>query len=185
MNKKNSEDFLLRVNDEITLRLPTIGDAEILFALVDKNREHLREFLGWVDSSNEVVDTRTFIEEGLPQWLSLHSLHLSIWKNDLLIGAVGFHNIDYLNHSTSMGYWLDKEHGGKGIMRKCVKVLIDYGFNSLKLHRIEIRCVTNNIRSQNVAESLGFQKEGVLKDAIHHYGEYFDAVLYSLIALDS
>lgn len=84
-----------------------------------------------------------------------------------------------------MGYWLDKEHGGKGIMRKCVKVLIDYGFNSLKLHRIEIRCVTNNIRSQNVAESLGFQKEGVLKDAIHHYGEYFDAVLYSLIALDS
>ncbi len=185
MNKKISEDFWLRVDDEITLRLPTIGDAETLFALVDKNREHLREFLGWVDSSNEVADTRTFIQEGLPQWLQLQSLHLSILKNDLLVGAIGFHNIDFLNHSTSMGYWLDKEQEGKGIMMKCAKFLIDYGFNSLKLHRIEIRCAINNIRSQNIAQSLGFQKEGVLKDAIHHYGEYFDAVLYSLIALDT
>lgn len=153
--------------------------------MVDKNREHLREFLGWVDSSSEVADTRAFIQERLPQWLQLKSLHLSILKNDFLIGAIGFHDIDFLNHSTSIGYWLDKEQVGKGIMTKCTKSLIDYAFNSLKLHRIEIRCAINNTRSQNIAKRLGFQKEGVLKDALNQYGEYFDAFLYSLINFDS
>lgn len=175
-------DFSLAVDDSITLCLPTVDEAETLFALVDKNRDHLREFLGWVDGSKKVADTRQFIEEGLSQWLNLSSLHLSIWKRDQLIGAVGLHNIDFLNHSTSAGYWLDKEHEGQGIMTKSVKTLIDYAFQILNLHRIEIRCAVHNIQSQKIPERFGFQKEGVVREAIHHYGEYFDAYLYGLIA---
>ncbi len=81
-----------------------------------------------------------------------------------------------------MGYWLDENHQGNGTMTKSVKALMDYGFNVLKLHRIQILCAVHNIKSQKIALSLDFKKEGTLKDAIHHYDSFFDAYLYALIA---
>lgn len=182
MSNRITSEFSIKVDPDITLCLPTVDEAEELFSLVDRNRAHLREFLGWLDTSLEVADTRKFIEENLPLWLQLHSLHLSIRKGRELIGAVGFHQIDFLNKSTSLGYWLDEGHQGKGIMTKSVKALMDYGFNVLGLHRIQILCAIHNHRSQKIALNLGFQKEGVLKDAIHHYGSFLDAYLYSMIA---
>lgn len=177
-----TSEFSIKVDQDITLSLPNVDEAEELFSLVNRNRTHLREFLGWLDTSQEVADTRKFIEENLPLWLQLRSLHLSVRKDQELIGAVGFHQIDFINKSTSMGYWLDEGHQRKGIMTKSVKALKDYGFNVLGLHRIQILCAIHNNRSEKIALSLGFQKEGVLKDAIYHYGSFFDAYLYSMIA---
>ncbi|MBA2369342.1 MAG: GNAT family N-acetyltransferase [Candidatus Protochlamydia sp.] len=174
-------DFLIKVDSEITLFLPTVEEAEELFLLVDRNRTHLRNFLGWLDNSLEVADTRKFIQENLPLWLQLHSLHLSIRHGKDLVGAVGFHQIDFQNQSAFMGYWLDEEYQGKGIMTKSVKTLMNYGFEVLKLHRIQILCAKHNKRSEKIALHLGFEKEGVLKDAIHHYGSFFDAYIYSKI----
>lgn len=180
-SEKLSPEFSLVVDSKITLSLPKITDAPLLFSLVEKNKTHLREFLGWVDTSTKVEDTRQFIENGLENWRLLKSLHLSIWEQGVLVGAVGLHDIDYQNHLTSIGYWLDKEYQDKGIMTKSVKKLIQFAFAELNLHRLEIRCVIHNTRSQKIPERLGFQYEGILKEAIYHYGEFFDVKLYSLI----
>lgn len=174
--------FSLKVDEIITLRIPTVDEAESLFCLVDQNRAHLRQFLGWVDMSREVADTRKFIEDNLPHWLQLDSLHLSIWKKDKLVGAVGLHEIDFQNHSAYMGYWLDQAEEKQGIMTKSVQTLIAFCFNVLKLHRVQMLCAITNYRSQKIPERLGFRKEGTLKEAIYHYNEYFDAYLYGLIA---
>lgn len=182
MSKRITSDFSISVDQEITLSLPSVEEAAELFALVDRNRVHLRKFLGWLDTSVQVADTRRFIEENLPLWLQLHSLHLSIKKEKKIIGAVGFHQIDFLNKSTSMGYWLDEAYLGRGIMKKSVQALMDYGFNVLGLHRIQILSAVHNNRSQRIAVNLGFQREGILKDAIYHYGAFFDAYLYGIIA---
>ena len=182
MPHKIDPDFTLVVDDQLTLRLATVDDAQELFTLVDKNREYLRTFLGWVDTSKELSDTKKYIEENLPQWLCLKALHLSIYKANDLVGAIGLHQIDYLNKVATIGYWLDKKHQGQGIMTKSVKALIDYLFTTLKLHRIEMRCAIHNHQSQKIPERLGFQKEGTLKDAIYLYGKYFDAYLYGLVA---
>lgn len=78
----------LRVNNQIELVLPSIKDAPQIFALV-KNREYLREFLGWVDYSKSQEDTEEFLRSNLPLWQKLEALHLSIYKNNILIGSVG------------------------------------------------------------------------------------------------
>lgn len=176
-------DFLISVDSEISLSLPAVEDAEELFLLIDRNRIHLRKFLGWLDTTLDVVDTRNFIQENLPLWLQLESIHLSVRQGKELVGAVGFHQIDYQNQSAFMGYWLDEGNQGKGIMTKSVKSLMDYGVEVLKLHRIQILCATHNKRSEKIALHLGFEKEGVLKDAIHHYGSFFDAYIYSKLAV--
>jgi ribosomal-protein-serine acetyltransferase len=181
MTTKMTPGFTIPVDKEISLSLPHAEEAEELFSLVDKNRAHLREFLGWVDFSRTASDTKLFIEENLPLWLELHSLHLSIRMGSKLIGAVGLHQVDFTNRSAFIGYWLDQDHQGMGIMTKSVKALMDYGIKELNLHRMQILCATHNTRSEGVAIRLGFTKEGILKDAIHYYGKFFNAYLYAWI----
>ena len=161
--------------------MPIIEEVEELFLLVDKNRSHLREFLGWVDYTLKVADSKKFIQENLPLWLQLKSLHLSIRHGKKLVGAVGFPQIDFVNHSAFIGYWLDEAHQGKGIMTKAIKALMVYGFEVLKLHRMQILCATHNKRSEKVALSLEFNKEGILKEAVYLHDQFFDAYLYGKI----
>jgi ribosomal-protein-serine acetyltransferase len=174
-------DFSLPVDDTLTLRLATVDDTEELFRLIDTNRAYLRTHLGWVDMTKKASDTKKYVEENFPLWLSLKALHLLICKNNAIIGSIGLHNINMLNKGCEIGYWIDQNHQGQGIMTTCIKALLEYLFHTLKLHRIELRCALDNTKSQNIAKRLGFKEEAVLQDALFHNGTYFDTYLYALI----
>ena len=179
--KTIEQDFKILVDENIQLRLPYIEEAEILYALTDKNRSYLREYFGWVDGTTSPEDTEFFLKFEIMKALALEELSLTIWFKDYPIGFVGLQSIDKMNHSARIGYWIDKDHQGRGIMTKCVKALIDFAFRDLALHRMEILCAVHNIKSQKVPMRLGFTLEGTLKEVIWHYGKYFDAHLYALI----
>ena len=66
---KLDANFSLNVDEEIVLRIPAIHEAQQLFSLIEKKRNHLREFLGWVDTTNQIEDSKQFIEENLNDWL--------------------------------------------------------------------------------------------------------------------
>ena len=57
--------FLLPVDGEIELRLTVEAHAEALFRLTDSEREHLRRWLPWVDSTRTVADTRAYVASTL------------------------------------------------------------------------------------------------------------------------
>lgn len=152
-----------------------VADAPVLFQLVETNRAYLRQFLGWLDHNTSEQDTLSFIKKEQKRQHKGESLTLAIWFDQSLVGLVGFHNIDLLNRSASIGYWLDANHQGKGIMTRAVRTLMDYGRYVLNLRRIEVRCATENTKSQAITTSLGFMREATVRDAIWHYGEYFDA----------
>jgi len=178
---KLNPNIHLSFGQEIQLKSLKPEDSVELFQLVESNRNHLREFLGWLDHNKSEKDTATFISKEQQLVSRGESLTLSIRYQEKLVGLVGFHNIDPLNHSASIGYWLDQIHEGKGIMTRSVKTVIDYARYALKLHRIQILCAIENKKSQKIPESLDFKKEGTLKDAIWHYEHYFDAYIYGLI----
>lgn len=171
----------LLIDQEIELKTLKLENSEELFQLVEKNRTYLREFFGWLDHNTSEKDTITFISKQHQLLARNESLMLGIRYHGELVGTVALEKIDQLNHSASIGYWIDKAHQGKGIITRSVEKLIDYARRSLRLHRIQILCATGNKKSQKVTESLGFAREGTLKDAIWHYGQYFDAYLYALI----
>ena len=183
MNKTMSLsiDFPINVGNDILLNELDASMSESLFHLVDRNRSHLREFLGWLDHNTSLDDSLKFIETELTKHQSLEGLTLGIYVDKNLVGLVSLYGIDRINHCTSIGYWISQDMQGKGIMSRSVRKLIDLAFNHLNLHRIEIRCAVKNYKSQKVAEQLGFKREGVLKESIFHYGNYFDAYLYGLI----
>jgi len=177
-------DFFLTVDDDLLLRVPKIKDAPDLFQLMDSNRIYLRRFLGWLDRNQIEADTEAFIHKEHEQLQCGKSITLAIWYDQNLVGLVDLHDINKTSHSASIGYWLDESHQSKGIMTRSVKALVEYGFNTMNLHRIEIRCSVENKKSAQIPIALGFKKEGTLRDAEYLYGKYCDIYLFGFLSTD-
>ena|SRR3990167_6809317 len=171
----------LKVDNEIELKKILPEYSKELFQLIDLNREYLREFLPWLDMCKTESDELQFIDELTYKFNNSKSLDYCIFYNGRIAGICGTHEIDWSNKKTSLGYWIGEGFQGNGIVTRSCKRLIEYLFDDLKLHRIEIYCATNNIKSQHIPERLGFAKEGVLKDAEDLYGKYVDLILYAKI----
>ncbi len=162
----------------IPLRL---SDVESLFSLTEKNREHLREWLPWVDLTKSIDDTKRFIEMALGQEKDKSGIHFGIWHEGSHVGVIGFHYIHPTNKKAAIGYWLDEDSQGKGIMATACKLIIKYGFENLNLHRLEIACAVENEKSNAVAIALGFEKEGTMKDSEWLNDHFVDQNIYGLV----
>ena len=163
------------------LSLLSLLDAEELFALVEKNRARLREWLPWLDYTQSVEDSRGFIKRSLEEHAAGKSLMMGIFVEDSLVGLVGFNTITSANRSAVIGYWIDQDHSGQGLMTGAVKELIDRGFKRLNLHRIEINAATDNLKSCAIPLRLGFNLEGTKREAEWLYDHFVSLNCYSLL----
>ena len=89
--------------------------ADALFALTDRNRDQLREWLPWLDDTKSVEDSRAFIKRSLQQFAESKGFQLGIWSEGELAGAIGYHFWDWPDQKTKIGYWLGAEFQGRGI----------------------------------------------------------------------
>lgn len=171
----------IKVNDDIELRFWQTKWAPELFALTEENRQYLQPWLPWVPKTKTAEDSKKFILTCRREYKKGEAMELGIWFKGKLVGCVGLHHISKTSRNTAVGYWLSSEYYGKGIITKSVKALLDYGFNTLKLHRIEIVVGTTNTKSCAVAERLGFKKEGVKRDVEFVDNRFIDYAIYSLL----
>ena len=173
--------FRRSVGDGIEIRLLELRHAAEIFAAVERNREHLRRFLPWVDLTRSVADIGAFLEKALAAYALGEEMHGGIWIAGELRGAVGHHKIKEADRSVSIGYWLDAGVEGKGVMTRSCRALLEYLFDERRMHRVEIRCATENTRSCAIPARLGFTREGVLRQAEWVNDRYLDLVVWSLL----
>lgn len=177
--------FMHHITDQLSLKLIERQDAEALYALVDANREHLREWLGWVDGTTGPDGYR---DEIIPAWLTAYAkgngLTCGIYYEGELVGTVALHEINQTLRQTSIGYYLTGNGRGKGLMTKVMAFVTDYCFTTLQLNRVVIECAVGNSRSRKIPERLGYQQEGILRDAEQLYGTYHDLAVYAMLARD-
>jgi len=176
--------FFRNLNNEIKLSLSIPQYTEELFNLTDRNRGFLKQWLPWLDTITKPSDTKDFIETQLLRFQQGEALHMTIFYQDKIAGVVGYNRIDQVNGIGHAGYWLAQEYNGKGIMMESVKDLIQLGYEYYSLNRIEIRCAEANHKSRAIPERLGFQQEGVIRQAEKVYGEYLHHVVYGLLKQD-
>jgi ribosomal-protein-serine acetyltransferase len=150
--------------------------------LVDRNRQHLREWLPWVDATRSPADTRNFIEQSYLQFQQGTAINYGIRVDGNLAGVVGFHGFDRIHRVTSLGYWLAEDHCGQGIMLKCVAHCIDAAFREEKMNRLYIRCAVKNARSRQIPIKLGLSHEGIQRQAEFLYDHFVDLDIYSVLA---
>jgi ribosomal-protein-serine acetyltransferase len=156
-------------------------DAEELYLRVDQNREHLRQWMPWLDETKSPSDTLNFVRRSLEGATAGTQYSYAILLGDEVVGVVGFNNIEKLNRCATMGYWLAKSKMGKGYVTAAVKALMDEGFQQLELNRIQARVATANYPSQAVCDRVGLKKEGVLRQAEWLYDHYVDLTMNSVL----
>ena len=104
-----------------------------------------------------------------------------IIANNKVIGRVGVYKIDKQNKVGEIGYWLAENQQRKGIVIESCKAIISLCFSELQINRIEIKCGTENFKSQLIPEKLNFTKEGVMKQAELLYDKFIDLNIYALV----
>ena len=171
----------LEVAEGAYLRLLEERDAEELHELVDRNRAHLAEWMPWA-ADQTLEGTAAFIHGAVRRHAERNGSELALVLDERMVGAAGFAGIDWVARGTSIGYWLAEEHQGRGLMTRAVRTLIDYAFGELALHRVEIQAAEGNRRSRAIPERLGFQEEGIRREAERVGGRYLDLVVYGLLA---
>jgi len=171
----------LRVSDSIELRQLAHRDAKELTRLIDRNRAYLREWLPWLNNSTSILDAARFIGRCMEQAADHNGLTLGIMCNARLVGVIGQHYVDSLNRRTEIGYWIDEQHQGRGIITQSTARLTDYAFREQDCNRVILQCAAGNLKSRAVAERLGFVQEGILREAEWLYDHYVDLVVYSML----
>ena len=169
------------LGDGRALRLYEERDADELYQLIEANRHHLSQWLGWAIASTH-ADTVAFIRQGLRQLADNQGLQLAIVDRGRIVGTIGQHLVDWRNRFTSLGYWLAADAQGRGTMTAAVRALVDHAFADWGIERVEIRAGIENSRSRAIPERLGFREEGVLRHAELIGERWIDHVAYAIVA---
>ncbi|MGZ4034216.1 MAG: GNAT family N-acetyltransferase [Bacteroidia bacterium] len=174
---------MIKVDENISLELVNEKHAEAIFDLVNANKLKLREWLPWVDNA-DLDFIKNFVQESKKHHLANTDLAYVIIFNDKIIGRIGIYSIDNKNKTGSVGYWIDENFEGKGIITRSCKAIINKAFQVLHLNRIEIKCGTENYKSQGIPERLNFKKEGIIRQGEILNNKFIDLYLYSMLRSD-
>jgi ribosomal-protein-serine acetyltransferase len=170
------------IKNDVILRTFRDSDIEEVFAVVKRNYVHLGPFMHWATPDYSRESAREFIGKSIESTAAKTGLGFGIFEKGCFIGSIGFVKFDWNARKTEIGYWIDEAEEGKGIISTACRMLIGYAFTELHLNRVEIRCAASNLRSAAIPERLGFQREGVLRQAEFRDGQLHDFKIYGLLA---
>lgn len=109
-------------------------------------------------------------------------LLIALRDDDAVIGDIALQDIDQVNRNANLRIAIDSEqHLGKGYGPESIKLLLEYGFGILNLHRIELQVFDYNGRAIKAYEKVGFKREGVQRDALYFNHRYHDSIWMSML----
>jgi len=171
----------ISINNNLILRI--VRPEVYSFVFSNYNDEELIEFFGFT-TPEELTKEKKRHEKGMTTFNKTF-IFFHILENDKNVGWCGFHTW-YTDHARAeIGYVLSNEASkGKGIMSVVLKAVIDYGFNTMNLHRIEAFVGPNNVPSLKLMEKYHFTKEGHLREHYFKNNKMEDSVVFSLLKSD-
>jgi ribosomal-protein-alanine N-acetyltransferase len=80
--------------------------------------------------------------------------------------------------SATIGYWIDRARAGRSLMSESIVVLMQFAFEELNLHRLEICIIPRNSNSRRVVEKLNLREEGIAQRFLEINGAWEDHVRF-------
>lgn len=111
-------------------------------------------------------------------------LRIQLKQTNQFVGLIGLTLGKFHFRIAEVWYKIHPVYWHQGYATEALKVLIGYGFSSLKLHRIEAGCAVKNIASIKVLEKVGMVREGYKRSILPIRGEWVDAYPYSILETD-
>ena len=162
----------------LTLKGFTPKDMTFIFG--NYSKKEIKEILG--HRSEEDYQKEEYKQKnGYAAYNRSFLLFMLIEKeSNTIIGRCGLHNWNVEHKRAELGYNIvDENFKRKGLMTEAVSTIIEYGFNQLKLHRIEALVGSNNIPSIKIIEKHRFINEGLLRQHYYICDKYEDSILFS------
>ena len=130
-------------------------------------------------------DARDFITATQEDLSSGSGLRLGIVlrESDTLCGGVGL-RIESDHRRAELGYWIGVPHWGRGYATEAARAIVQYGFETLQLHRIFASHFVDNLASARVLRKIGMRHEGCQRAHILKWGEFLDIEMYGMVASD-
>ncbi len=106
---------------------------------------------------------------------------VTLKDDNKLIGTLGFWNLTKQHYRAEIGYVLNPEFHGKGIMHEALAKVLDHGFSLMKLHSVEANVNPKNAASIKLLKKNNFIREGYFKENYFFDGKFSDSAVYSLL----
>lgn len=171
--------------ERMILQSPHSDFAPLFLDFLEKNKEHLREWSPIPPENFYTIEYQTkIIQEKIKLTEEGREIRFYLFdKNNRknIIGDIGYSNIvrgAFL--SCHLGYKIDRNEAGKGLITEALSTANNYIFNIIRLHRIEANVIPHNAASVRVLEKLGFEKEGFARKYLKINGTWQDHIHYVL-----
>ncbi|WAS90943.1 GNAT family N-acetyltransferase [Nannocystis punicea] len=161
---------LVSAAGEVELVRMQEADAEAQFRVVEANRAHLREWLGWLDVTIQVENMREFIADARSRTRDEGSIVWAIRHGGENVGVISFHAIEWAESLASIGYWLARSATGRGLATAALRTVVEFAFGALGLKTLRARVAPGNTRSAALVRRLGFRVVGVIDPGEELYG---------------
>ncbi len=169
--------------ERLRLLPPRRGDLEALDDAILETLPELVQWLPWATLRHDRSETRRYIRGARLARSRRLAEEYSVVEREAgrLVGVVSIHRIDWARRSAGLGYWIRKSAWGRGYATEATRAAVEDAFRRLGLHRLEAHVATENRASQRVPEKLGFQREGIAREAEYLSGRFVDHIQYSLL----
>jgi len=172
--------FYRIIDKHLSVKLMTERDAEEAYTLIDADREHLGEYLPWVDTLHSVEDERKSL--AALSYDPNTKINCFLTLDGRIIGAVGPAIIDRAAQWADIGYWIGSEWEGKGYVTAAVREVEKLCFTELGMERVQITNDVANTRSRAIPERRGYTFEGILRrHLVSGHGRVADRCVYSIL----
>ena len=171
--------------DNFSLRPISKEDSRNYFSLIDSNRDRILKYFPKITNANkDIQSTISYIANRILSAEKKEFITLVI-SDDItkkIIGTILIKNIDWNIPKCELGFFIDQNYEGKGIITKSTSLVIENCFQAMKMNKIFIRAAEDNISSRRVAEKNGFIIEGVLRSDFKTFeGNLIDMIYYGLL----
>lgn len=180
MEKLNFDPFPTLVTERLVLRKIQNNDDIEIFRL--RSDDRIMKFLDR-PKAKSIDDARILINKINDELENNKGITwaITLKNNPKLIGTIGYWNILIEHFRGELGYLLNFDYQGKGVMQEALSKVLDYGFKIMELHSIEANVNPGNLASIRLLERNDFIREGFFKENYYYDGRFLDTAIYSLI----
>jgi len=183
---KNINRDLQLTSGSVLLRPYRLSDVDAVYEAVLESKAELSPRMYWYHPGYSIEEARTWVESCDEAWERESEYRFAITDSGsgVFLGSCALTIVNREFGVAEIGYYVRTNRTKQGVATTAVSLVIQFGFNKLKLNRMEIVIMVDNAASQRVAEKAGAIREGILRNRIIVREKAYNAVLFSLIPQD-
>ncbi|MGI8608872.1 MAG: phosphoribosyl-AMP cyclohydrolase [Candidatus Dormibacteria bacterium] len=168
--------------ERLVLQPISCAHAPAISVAVEASRAELWRWMLWAPSST-LESTLVHLAESERLWQQGQQYGFAVTLEGRLLGGIDLRRTDNGPGEGNFGYWVADAAAGRGYMTEAATAMVEFGFQTIGLGRLELRAHVDNRASQRVAEKVGMRQEGRVRGGTWLAGSA-DAYIYGMIASD-